>query len=733
MNYKNFNKYIVRSPLFPLNTFFHLFGSEETDYNKIIEFIKKTEIQEAFFIASPDLFYEIQKLLNESNEIKEKDKDKLIKTIIKYISRLSCRSTPFGLFAGCGIGTFNKSNQIVLDESKKRRTTRLDMNFLVNLVTKVAKSDKIKVQLKYYPNTTLFELDKNYRYIEYFLEKNKRTHQTVSTEINYYLKKTIKLAKDGAPYKKLIENLKKFDIADEIAVNYINDLIENQILISELEPTVSSFDYLNDIINILKEKKNVDFILDSLITIKNKLLQLDSNYNNLIKDYNQIIEIIDTLDVSYNINTLFQVDVNLGFNKNTLDENIIKKLNNSFSFLEIIDNEKTNDKNINEFKTKFINRYGDEEIPLNLALDNELGIEYGIKPQIVNDLISDIVIEQKTEKLHILENSTYSPFLNKKILDAIENKATRIEITDSDLIHFNKIQKKLPHTISGFIQIIPVDKKIKIKLNSLGGSSAANLLARFCTSNTDIYKYVQEIIDKENYLENKTIAEVVHLPESRVGNILMRPNLRKYEIPYLAKSNLNQENQILTSDIYIKIKNNKIVLFSKKLKKEIIPRLTNAHNFHNTLLPVYKFLCDMQNYERKNHLSFNLGNIIKNYKYIPRIEYKDIIFSEATWILNKEEFTFLNESDDEKIKLFKILKKTRKIPDFVLLIEGDNKLLLNLKNKDFIFILLEKIKKYEITILTEFLFEKDCFIEDKKNNLYTNEFIISFFNDEQKN
>ena len=84
----------------------------------------------------------------------------------------------------------------------------------------------------------------------------------------------------------------------------------------------------------------------------------------------------------------------------------------------------------------------------------------------------------------------------------------------------------------------------KLYINNITGK-AGRLLGRFCSEKSTIKDFVKQISDKELELNpNKILAEIIHLPESRIGNVIRRPQVRNYEIPYLANSTLEKENQI---------------------------------------------------------------------------------------------------------------------------------------------------------------------------------------------
>ncbi|MFP3541212.1 lantibiotic dehydratase, partial [Pseudomonas sp. SIMBA_044] len=81
--------------------------------------------------------------------------EKLKYTLLKYLSRMSSRCTPYGLFASCSIGLISSETEIQLDDpSQYRRHTRLDMNFMVSYYYELLKTDEIKNALKLYPNSS---------------------------------------------------------------------------------------------------------------------------------------------------------------------------------------------------------------------------------------------------------------------------------------------------------------------------------------------------------------------------------------------------------------------------------------------------------------------------------------------------------------------------------------------------------------------------------------------------
>ena len=162
----------------------------------------------------------------------------------------------------------------------------------------------------------------------------------------------------------------------------------------------------------------------------------------------------------------------------------------------------------------------------------------------------------------------------------------------------------------------------------------------------------------------------------------------------------------------------------------VIPRLTSAHNFSFNALPVYQFLCDLQVQNLRGGLGFNWGPLAQQYRFLPRVVYKNTIFSRANWNFRKKDIDPIVKMEDEseQYNAFQSFAEKHQLPAEVLLADGDNELYLNLKSKMCIKILLNQVRNRASFILKEFLFDSKNLVVSNPEGGFTNEFIVAFHN-----
>lgn len=730
-NYTFLKESILRIPFKSIKNSFTI--------EEIKKFLKEdTLIKEAIYISSPNLVTECEKWIN--GEILEEDKkNKLIYSVLKYIIRLHSRATPFGLFAACGVVSLSFMENLVIKKDDFYRNTRLDMDLVCSIARNLAMNAIVQENFKYYSNSTLYVLRDNVRYVEYFHDKNGVKRYQISEVYNsYYLQEIVKRASNGVYMSDLIKLLVQNSVSYNDSMSFVKELILNQILVSELEPSVCGKNAFVQILDNMDSKSHINElneIRERLIDIKNSLEPLDNFSNTSINKYKKLTKEIDDYGFEHDLTRIVQVDLFFqNSQKYEFNSNIFSKLSKGLSILNKLTSFSESN-NLKLFKEQFTIRYGDKYVPLFDVLDSEAGIGYGKSLNSNNDsgyLVDDLLIRRKQLNEFELVYTKKQSFLLKKLIEATRNNNYIVSLREDELNVFEENWDDLPDSMS--IMYSHVGKRNNndvFYINSAGGTSGINLISRFSMNNKRILDIANTIAEHEKKINNENVlASILHLPEERIGNILMRPSLRDYEIPFLSKSLKEKKKQISISDLTISIQNNRIILWSKALKKEVIPRLDNAHNFSNSTLPIYHFLCDIQNQNIRNELFFDWGSIQREFSFLPRVEFEDIILSPALWKLNKSEFSLLlskNEIDLEK------WRKRWNVPKLILLVEGDNELLIDLENELSFKMFVTEIEKKSFITIKEFLFNQEqCIVKDENNNAYVNQFVSFLLKDINK-
>lgn len=701
--FKFHSNLIVRTPALP-------FRPENISEAKLKEICAETWFQEAIYLASPDLY--LMSLDWIAGKVFEKKKEqKLVVSLCKYYSRMMSRCTPYGLFAACSVVEWGDENNVVFNE--KTRQTRFDMHFACALAQELIKNPIVKEQLTYYPNTSIYQIGDELRYIEYQYIDGKRMHQISAVTDSEYLQKVLQLSKNGATYTDLIHAIIDDEITTEDAQPFINQLIASQILVHSLEPSITGDNFTKQIINILEkiDDKSIIKLTNDLKEIETLIERLDQNGFNQLSDYQEIKGKVKTLNITFEENKLFQTDL---FNANLgreIDSNWQKDIEASLNILNRLTPKKERE-NLKNFAKRFSARYEEQEISLLQVLDAETGIGYleNSNHNALSPLIENLKLTDNQQDKNI-SWSKIENFFFEKLKTVNEQKQFSIEINEEDLKDLPEADwSDLPPSLSVMFRVVESEKQCKrILLENCGGSSSINLLGRFAHGNDEISAISKEIAEIEQNMNPDIIfAEIIHLPESRTGNILLHPVFRKYEIPFLGKSSLPIENQILLQDLYISVKSGQIILRSKRLNKIVIPRLSNAHNYSYNALPVYQFLCDLQHQNLRTSFGFNWGVMANKFKFLPRITYENVILEPATWNLTKNDLALISND----------------FPRFMLLVDGDNELLIDWQNPLSIGAFNDAIKNRDGFQLKEFLHEKaDEVIKNKQKEGFINQFI----------
>ena len=734
--YRSFSSVLFRAPLFSLSQMAHFDNllAENKQWNQ------SSEINEALFLASPVLYREVMKYLSDGLNKQELKRFQI--SLLKYYTRMCIRCTPFGLFAGCGAGKIGeRSNIELLSLDRFRSNTRMDMNYLCALIKDVTNTDNIKKQALYFPNSTLYSSGKNLRYIECRFFNSRRKYSLSEADHSEYLYEILHKAGKGGTIDYLASLLIDEDITIEEAREFINELIDNQILISELEPSVTGNELLSQFIAKLTKLKGTEEIIASLKKVRILLHNIDHEaIGRPVGMYDHVKDGLKKFITNYDEKYLFQSDLCIKSKQATIGNDITNVVYKGIKALSRLSLQYENPL-LKKFREEFYKKYEDEEIPLAQALDIETGVGFGnIDGQRgdIAPLLEKIFFARQQPTVQEMKISQVQMMLCKKYDEFLKDSASNeIHLTNRDLEPFPENWDDLPYTISAMIEVIHTEEcpeGLLISMKNAGGSSAANLLGRFCYLDEKIHDHVRKIVKIEQELNpDKLLAEIVHLPESRIGNILMRPVLRDYEIPYLANPSVEKDKVIPITDLMVSVVQGRYIkLRSKRLNKEVLPRLSSAHNFSNNSLPIYHFLCTLQTQGLRGGIGFNWGALLESKPFLPRVRYENIIFSPAIWNITGDDIKLIPKITDKHF-FGKVLdfKKKRNIPDKVLLVQGDNKLLIDFNHELSVQMLFSEVKKNPFK-LEEFLFDGQYSLVKRGSEVFTNQVIINFYKDKKQ-
>jgi thiopeptide-type bacteriocin biosynthesis protein len=660
---------------------------------RLRQVLSRPEVREAVFVASPSLFEQLDLWQREP----ETKKGRAVESaLVRYYLRMIGRATPFGLFAGWSLGATGAQTDLVLaPASAIRRHTRLDMDYVFMLVEALERDPAIRAALVYRPNSSLFGAAGQWRYAEARERDRARTYHLVTVDASEHLDAVIERARGGATLDELAAvvagGLDQGQVSAEEARQFVEALVDHQVLISELSPILVSGDEpVAELVRQLARHPVTAQVGARLAAANAALKEIDQGgLGAEVASYLRVADGLRELPVEVELSRLFQVDIERPAPRAILGEAVIRELGAAIESLRRI-SAHVDDPDLRKFREDFARRYEEREVPLVEALDEELGIGFRrvASPKAdVTPLLEGIAIAPREDEVATRPWGPAERLLARKAQRAARHGDLEVELTAADLAALAVDEPApLPDTFFAMASVAGTAEGIRrgdftVLLKVAAGPSGASLLGRFCHGDYELLRRVREhIADEEAQRPDALFAEIVHLPAGRLGNVISRPRMRAHEIPYLGRSALPEERQIPVSDLSVAIVGGRITLRSKRLGREVIPRLTSAHNYSLRTVGVYDFLCSLQRERVHPGVHWNWG-ALEDLPFLPRLRLGRVVVARAQWRLTAEELAAVRSASPAAVwEATQELRERHRLPQRVLLQQGDNELLIDFDN-----------------------------------------------------
>lgn len=722
---------IVRSPMYPYQS---AKGREE-----VLALLDDAFFLEALYVASPGLYDECRKL-REGALKTGKEQTKVLNSLNRYLSRMRTRSTPFGLFSTCGTAVWAEAR--VADSGAGApiaRHTRLDMHVLYNLIAGLLQEPDIQQQLRYFPNNSRYLIGNEIRYIEYTYKNGRRKYKISGVTFNRYVEKVLEASRAGLTREEIGALLTGEGISEEQSRGFVANLVDAQLLVSDFEVALTSEDdFAHQIHATLCRfhaasgsepvKRAADFFAGLLADLKD----LDCHPVNGIEAYRRIIEKLTAYYPAVKEEKAFHIDAYRPGAPLAVPATHQAALLQLLQFLTQVNAGAYDAQEpLESFKQAFLQRYESQTKPLAEVLDADAGIGYPVNKRTgAAVLVDDIPFAGRAQESTV-NLTPKDKWLLAMLTDSANKGAWVIDLAQQPAPGYANAHPidGLPTSCSAMFRLTNQDTETLV-LEAFYGPSGASLLSRFAHGNPQIRRVMERITaTEERLLENCVLAEIVHMPNNRITNIIKHPAVRKYEIPYLAKASVEGPNLIELDDLFVKVENNEVVLFSRRLNKRIVPCKTHMHNHAANSLPLYHFLGDLQNQgvSQNQSMNFSWGALPIFFPSLPRVCYRNVIVAPASWVLQAADWAPLTQGAEHLPGAVAAFQEKFNLPRRVLHAEDDNELLVDFASMPSVDTWLALVKNRASVLVKEFLWATDA-----EESTHLRQYIATILNTEKR-
>ncbi|WP_086820393.1 lantibiotic dehydratase [Allokutzneria sp. NRRL B-24872] len=675
--------FMVRTPTLPAAEFLSITGgSPEDARHRLRELAEKPLVRQALHVASPSLTAGLAHLGSASTKSAAKKSTRAYSSLLRYLTRMSTRPTPYGLFSGVGVGRFGERTTLALAVDPVERTrTRADLGWLLTLIKRLDEDESLPDETRVAANPLLYQVGGR-AVLPYADVHGQSDNRNIGFRLTAPVAIALRMADEPGTTIGDIVHRVVADVpgaTEDKARGMIRQLWGLHVLTSDLRPAMTVALPEQELLKQLDHGE----VRDGLERTRALASAVDEHPGRA--DASTVDELVRqqrALAPEHTKDT-FQLDTALALTGAELSERVGADAAEAAELLMRVGSSTRRRPHIVEYHTAFLERYGiGAEIPVLDLLSPERGLD---APASYTMPVRATPLPRVAPE----HDGTRDRVLLPVLAEALRRGQDEVELTDELLDRLTTWrpteEKARPRpSLDLYAQIAAASREAvdagDYRLVVAPGtvSDGGRTFGRFfdLVAEPDLAELREFARAEEALCPDLVFADISYASaRGRNGNVAVHPQVRRYEICVNTAPSVPAEHRIPLSDIVVGATVDRFYLRSRRLDKEL--RVTQGHMLNPMTAPnVCRFLLELSEDGFAPLADFAWG-AADNSPFLPRVRRGRIVLSPARWRLSPNQFP---EDGAEFAEALARWRAEWRVPRYVFLAVFDNRLALDLEH-----------------------------------------------------
>ncbi|MGP0016993.1 MAG: lantibiotic dehydratase [Candidatus Sulfotelmatobacter sp.] len=726
LSYEATGLVMVRVPLLDEATYRWAFSDPLTTTKRLWEFINDPIFAEMLAVASPVVAARIDTFQSNAEAFSPKRAADLLASVARYLIRATTRPTPFGLFAGVGVGSLGDTTALILDSPRAhKKVARLDYQVVLRLVQDLERDPKLRPHLDLFSNPALYRRGERVLLAYRDSYGQGEPGDQISVRASRPLLNVLSRSQTPERYCRLLSSLRELYPAtsEERLDSFLQSLLEQRILLSTLRPPLSEPDPLQYLQHTLSAeyhgqmRAHIDSLRSALDQYNRTPLGQGAKTLRSLTD--RVQNIFDVAPACV------QVDTRLALKAAVLPFGLAEEVSRAVLALLRISPPSGTSKVLGQYAREFVERYGQKrEISLLELLDNEVGL--GSPPTYINPSP-----RRPWPDVRVTDPVKRKEWLSSLLGDALQRGSQEIQLDDAAVDDFPLDHSDVPPSVDVFITLAAsgpeaIDRGQYLAILGHRGVvfPAGRAMGRFAHLDPALGKRLENMAERDSTQNPDVIlADLIYAhPRGHANNVSIHLATYRHQVAVATTPGVPFARHIPLSDLVVGVNGEQFYLWSRTLRKQLVIRASDLLSPMQAPNAV-RFIWDVSAGSCRQDIFWAWGDLAYM-PFLPRVRFSHVVLCPARWRLPQQLRTL---EGNDWADAYDEWRKTFGLPRYAYSVDFDNRLLLDLDHPLHQKIIRQQVRRGRVMVEEPLPSLDDAPVTDLEGKRYMLEAVISLF------